>query len=202
MQRKVVNYSVKTAGVFIWAVCSALGANVDWPVYLGDKSSSHFSELKQINRENVARLETAWEFHSGDGRKDNRSQIQCNPLIIEGVLYGTSPLLKLLALDAATGRERWRFDPFATNPAGSSLGVNRGVVFWQKEKEQRILFTAGQRLYAIHAENGKPVTTFGEQGSVDLRAGLGRDPEKQFVLANTPGVIYRDLLILGTRVSE
>ena len=182
-------------------LCAALSADRDWPVYLGDPSSSHYSELKQINRKNVHQLRVAWTYNSGDARKDNRSQIQCNPIIVQGILYGTSPQLKLLAIDAATGKERWRFDPFASQTNGAT-GVNRGVVFWRDGHDRRILFTAGHRLYCINALSGKPVATFGDNGAVDIRYGLGRDPKSLFVLANTPGALYRDLLILGTRVSE
>ncbi|HKS35799.1 MAG TPA: PQQ-binding-like beta-propeller repeat protein, partial [Verrucomicrobiae bacterium] len=182
---------------------AALGAaDRDWPVYLGDKTSSHFSALKQIDTRNVHRLEVAWTYHAGDARKDHRSQIQCNPLVVDGVLYGTSPQLKLLALDAATGRERWRFDPFAGSSENSALGVNRGVVHWAERGEQRILFTAGHHLYAIDTRTGKPVVTFGKDGRVDIREGLGRDATTLHVLANTPGIVFRNLLILGTRVSE
>ena len=178
------------------------GANADWPVYLGDKASSHFSSLAEIRPENVQKLEVAWTYHSGDARPDNRSQIQCNPLVINGILYGTSPQLKLVALDAATGRERWRFDPFAGTDQNLAVGVNRGVVYWQEGSDRRVLFTAGQNLYAIDAATGHPIAAFGSAGKIDLRAGLGRDPNQLFVLANTPGVVFRDLLILGTRVSE
>jgi quinoprotein glucose dehydrogenase len=181
------------------ALCAA---DRDWPVYLGDKASSHFSELKVINTRNVQRLDVAWIYHAGDGRADNRSQIQCNPLVIGGVLYGTSPQLKLVALDAATGRELWRFDPFAGTGENSALGVNRGLVYWAERGERRVLFTAGHHLYAIEAGTGKPAAAFGKDGRVDIREGLGRDPNTLFVLANTPGVVFRDLLILGTRVSE
>jgi quinoprotein glucose dehydrogenase len=180
----------------------SFASDTDWPTYLGDPSSSHYSELKQINRKNVGQLEVAWTFNASDGRKDNRSQIQCNPIIVDGTLYGTSPLLKLLAIDGATGTERWRFDPFASDPNNASVGVNRGVVFWADGKDRRILFTAGQRLFCVDANSGKLIPTFGENGTVDIREGLGRDPKTLFVLANTPGAIYRDLLILGTRVSE
>lgn len=174
----------------------------DWPAYLGDKASTQFSELAQISKSNVHQLEVAWTYHSGDARKDNRSQIQCNPLIIGGRLFGTSPQLKLLALDAATGRELWRFDPFAGAGESSSLGVNRGVMYWAQEDDQRLFFTAGHYLHAINARTGQPIPGFGDKGRVDIREGLGRDPRQLFVLANTPGVIYQDLLILGTRVSE
>ena len=177
-------------------------AEGDWPVYLGDKASTHFSALTQINRRNVGRLEVAWTYRSGDGRKDDRSQIQCNPLVVDGVLYGTSPQLKLLALDAATGRELWRFDPFADHAGGGSVGVNRGVVYWSDGRDRRILFTAGHNLYAVDAGTGRPVVSFGQNGRVDVRDGLGRDASKLFVLPTTPGVLFRNLLILGDRVSE
>lgn len=181
---------------------SAFGADGDWPVYLGDKASSQFSELKQIHRGNVHKLEPAWAYYAGDARPDNRSQIQCNPLIIDGVLYGTSPQLKLLALDAATGEEKWRFDPFKSAAENNALGVNRGVVYWSGGEDRRVLFTAGHSLMAVDARTGKLIPSFGENGRVDLREGLGRDPAKLFVLANSPGVLYRDLLIQGTRVHE
>ncbi len=181
---------------------SIFSADENWPVYLGDAASSHYSELKQINRRNVQRLEVAWVYNSGDGRKDNRSQIQCSPIIVDGVMYGTSPQLKLLAIDAATGQERWRFDPFADDRNSNAVGVNRGVVFWEEGTDRRLLFTAGQALFCGDAETGKLIESFGTRGKVDIREGLGRDPKKLFVLSNTPGAIYGSLLILGTRVSE
>ncbi len=177
-------------------------AGRDWPVYLGDKASTHFSTLTQINRKNVQRLQVAWTYHSGDARTDDRSQIQCNPLVIDGVLYGTSPQLKLLALDAASGRELWRFDPFSDSAGANSAGVNRGVVFWADGQDRRILFTADHYLYAVDAGAGRPIQSFGQNGRVDVREGLGRDASKLYVLPTTPGVIYRNLLILGARVSE
>lgn len=181
---------------------SGFAAERDWPTYLGDAASTHYSTLKQITPRNVQRLQVAWTYHSGDGRKDNRSQIQCNPLIVGGVLYGTTPQLKLVALDAATGRELWRFDPFAGEADGSSVGVNRGVVHWSDGADKRILFTAGHFLYAVDVRTGKPIVSFGNKGRVDIREGLGRDANTLFVLSNTPGALYQNLLILGTRVGE
>lgn len=174
----------------------------DWPVYLGDKQASHFSSLRQINARNVHRLRPAWIFHAGDARADNRSQMQCNPLVIDGVLYGTSPQLKLLALDAATGRELWRFDPFAADGGRGAAGVNRGVAFWADGADRRILFTAGRHLHAVHAATGRPVPAFGDGGRVDIQRDLGRDVSRLPVSATTPGVVFGDLLILGSRVSE
>ena len=86
-------------------------ADSNWSTYLGDKASSHYSTLKQITPRNVAKLQVAWTFRAGGMDTNNRSQIQCNPLIIDGVLYGTSPDLQLFALDAAAGKELWRFNP-------------------------------------------------------------------------------------------
>ena len=199
--KRSLSFLLLTAAM-LGSVARLQAADRDWPVYLGDKASTHFSTLEQINRNNVQRLQVAWIYHSGDARQDDRSQIQCNPLVINGVLYGTSPQLKLLALDAVTGRELWRFDPFADRPGAGSVGVNRGVVYWADGKDRRILFTAGEHLLAVDARTGKPIPTFGQNGRVDIREGLGREPGKLFVLSTTPGVIYRNLLVLGDRVSE
>lgn len=184
-----------------WLVVRA-GPADDWPVALGDAGQRHYSALGQIHTGNVARLRVAWTYRSGDGSPQNRSQIQCNPVVVDGVLYATTPALKLVALDAATGRERWRFDPFEGRESGNSLGVNRGVTVWRGDGGARILFTAGFNLHAIDAATGRLIEGFGEGGRVDIRAGLGRPEAEQFVLGNTPGALFRDLLILPTRVSE
>ena len=180
-------------------------SSVDWPTHGGDPGHRQFSTLNQINTENVGTLKVAWTYRTRDANPENRSQIQCNPIVVHGVLYGTSAALKTFALDAATGRELWVFDPFAGGAPGqrvSSLGVNRGVVFWEGGDDRRILVAAGQRLYALDARTGKPVPSFGANGSVSLLEGLGRDVSNLYVLSNTPGAIYKDVLIVGTRVSE
>jgi len=174
----------------------------DWPVYLGDNSSSQFADLKQINSKNVRDLEVAWIYSTGDADSLNRTQIQCNPLIIEGVLYGSSPKLKFFALDAATGQEKWVFDPFEGGYDQYFMGVNRGVAYWSNENEKRLLLTAGSHLYALDAATGNLIPDFGQEGKVDLREGLGKDAGDRFVVSNTPGIVYRNLLILGTRVDE
>ena len=105
--------------------------------------------------EAVARLAVAWVHHTGDAREDNRSQIQCNPIVVGSVLYGTSAGLKAFALDAATGRELWSFDPFA-GPGERPVGVNRGLMYWEEGGEARVLFGAGPHLYALDARTGRP----------------------------------------------
>jgi quinoprotein glucose dehydrogenase len=170
-------------------------AGKDWPVYLGDKSASHFSTLSQITPDNVSQLQVAWTWHAGDARPDS-SQIQCNPLVIDGVVYATSAQLKLVALDAQTGRELWRFEPFEPN------GVNRGLAYWAEGDDQRILFGAGHWLQTVDMKTGRLIESFGDHGRVDLSEGLGRDVHGLAIQANTPGVIFKNLIILSARVGE
>jgi quinoprotein glucose dehydrogenase len=181
---------------------AGLAADSDWPVYLGDKARSHYSRLKQIRAGNVERLQVAWTYHCGDARSDNLSQIQCNPIVVNGVLYGTTAQLKLIALEAATGRELWRFDPFAGSAHGGAVGVNRGVVYWAEGTDRRVVFSADHFLYAVDAGTGRPVPGFGTDGAVDIKQGLGRDVSQLYVVETTPGVVYQNLLFLPLRVGE
>ncbi len=175
-----------------------------WAVYLGDHASSQYSSLDQINRRNVASLEIAWTYAAGDADSTGRTQIQCNPIVIDGVLYGVSPRVKIFALNAATGEPHWVFDPFTAGAVAEGPSILRGVSYWEGDKAHRprILFTAGARLFAVDAATGQPIQSFGDSGSVDLRKGLGRDVTGLSVGARTPGVIYNTLLIQGTNVSE
>ena len=177
---------------------------VDWSVYLGDLTSSHYSALDQINQDNVSALEVAWTYHTGDADSTGRTQIQCNPIIVGDVLYGVSPRIKVFALNAATGAPLWTFDPFASGAVAEGPSILRGVSYWAGSRGHtaRILFTAGARLFALDASSGAPITSFGDEGSVDLRQGLGRDVTGLTVGARTPGVIYENLLIQGTSLSE
>lgn len=178
-------------------------AYANWENYLGDKTSSQYSSLDQLTPENVSQLEVAWTYSTGDKDPGNRSQIQCNPIIVDGVLYAASPGLKIFALEAATGRELWKYDPAGGKEVEASpMGVNRGVVYWETGDEKRILFTAGAFLYALDASTGTPILSFGKQGKVDLHDGLGRDVSDLFINSNTPGIVYKDLLIQGCRASE
>jgi quinoprotein glucose dehydrogenase len=174
-------------------------SNTTWSVYRGDKGNSAYSSLDQINASNVNDLDVAWTYHTGDAEQGNRSTIQCNPIIVNGRMYVTSPKLKLIALDAGSGKEIWKFDPFEGTEA---TGVNRGVTYWEDKEDKRIFFAAGSYLYAINADNGTIITSFGTDGKVDLREGLGREPSALAVSATTPGVIYRDILIQGSALGE
>lgn len=178
-----------------------------WRVTGGSKENIRYSTLTSIDSSNVSDLKVAWTYHTGDADTVNHSQIQCNPIIVDGIMYATSPKLKLVAVDATNGQEKWVFDPTNGIDEGNQrtrfiMNNNRGVVYWESGEDKRILYTASSNLYAIDANTGKPVTSFGSNGLVDLHAGLGRDVDDLFVTATSPGIIYKDLLILGTRVSE
>jgi quinoprotein glucose dehydrogenase len=175
-------------------------ADNDWPVYLGSKGNNHYSPLSHINVNNIHKLEVAWEYRTGDADEAGRTQIQCNPIIVDGIMYATSPKLKLFALDASSGKELWRFYP-AVNTS-FSMNVNRGVTFWENGEDKRIFYTAGPYLFAINAKTGYPVQTFGQFGKASLKSKLGEWAKELYVVSTTPGIIYKDLLILGTRVSE
>lgn len=179
----------------------ASAADSNWSTYLGDKASSHYSTLKQITPRNVAKLEVAWTYRAGGMDTNNRSQIQCNPLVIDGVLYGTTPDLQLFALNAATGAELWRFNPTSVKGI-TKAGVNRGLVYWADGDDRRILFGCDHFLHAINASNGQHVATFGDGGAIDLKKDLGRDVSSLALQSSTPGVLYGDLLIMGMRLGE
>lgn len=172
-----------------------------WRTHAGDAGQTHYSNLDQINIANVTQLKVAWEYHAGDVSVDSGTQIQCNPIIIDDLLYATTATLKVVALRADTGEEVWRFDPFAeldTHPQG----INRGVSYWESGNDRRILFSAGAYLYALNADTGQPVASFGREGRVDLRQGLGRDYSRLSVDATSPGAVYKNLIIMGSRVGE
>jgi quinoprotein glucose dehydrogenase len=182
-----------------------------WATYAGSKEGIRYSSNTQINRNNVIKLKQVWTYSTGDRDTANKSQIQCNPIVINGTLYGTSPMLKLFALDAASGRQKWVFDP-ANQGQGSkkaptgSFKITRGVTYWQDNdgRDKRILYGVGSRIYAVNANNGEPVKTFGRNGYIDLAAQLDRDSStfNSFVANTTPGIVYGNLYIVGTRVGE
>jgi len=172
-----------------------------WNEYLGDKARTHYSSLNQINKFNVKTLIKVWEYKSGDLNGKNTTQIQCSPIVIDSILYGTNPVTKLFAINAKTGKELWKFD-HGQDVGPGWWGVNRGLIYWDDKADGRIIYTSGSYIYAVDALTGKIENTFGENGKIDLRKNLGRPFESLSVVANTPGVIYKNILIQGTRVHE
>ncbi len=170
-----------------------------WRVYGGGRDGIRYSSLDQINRDNVSQLQAAWIYDTGDAFEG--SEMQCNPIVIDGVLYATSPKLRVFALDAATGKEIWSFDPHGGRPVTGKMR-NRGLTYWEDGEDRRIFVVVRQWLYALDATTGQPVQTFGHGGRIDLREHLGRDPESLSVSATSPGVVYKDLFIIGSIVGE
>src|SRR2546423_3261201 len=156
----------------------------EWKEYLGGPERNHYSPLDQINKSNVQQLKVAWEYHTSDS-----GQIQCNPIIVDGVLYGMTATTRPFALDAATGKQIWK----GRSEGPDSYSTSRGVSYWEDGNDKRILYTSGPWLYAVDARTGKPITTFGDSGHVSLKSGLGQTAEDKMVISNTPGTVYEDL---------
>ena len=193
-----------TTAMVLMVVSSARGQKVsteggavrtqcDWPAYGGGAENNHYSSLTQINRKNVGQLEVAWSYDTQE-----EGVLQASPIIVDGVLYGLTPTQKVFALDAAMGRVLWKFDSGirGTQP-------DRGLAYWSNEKDKRILVGVMNFLYALDAATGKPIPSFGDQGRIDLRENLGREPSAaQSIYLTSPGVIYKDLIIVGGRNPE
>ncbi|RMG22066.1 MAG: pyrroloquinoline quinone-dependent dehydrogenase [Bacteroidetes bacterium] len=171
------------------------GAGADWAFYLGDPASSQYSRLKQINRRNVHKLQLAWTFDTGDS-----AMYQTNNLIIDGMLYTASPHSRVFALDAATGEQRWMFDPSSVHDSISDYD-QRGLMYWKGGENGRIFTMKGPYLYALHALSGELVSSFGQGGFIHLGEGLDVEGTPAVYL-NTPGHIYHDMIIIGTNVPE
>lgn len=173
-----------------------------WSHYLGDPGRSHFSALRQIDSTNVKELLPVWTYESGGLSPGRNTQIQTNPLVIGNKLFSVNAGNKLFAIDAATGKELWTFDPPAED--GTGLGLTRGLAYWPSDGENpaRIFFSSGPLLYAISPEDGLPIPEYGMDGKIDLRENLGREPETIPIVMTTPGAIYNDLYIIGSRTSE
>jgi quinoprotein glucose dehydrogenase len=165
----------------------------EWKEYLGGPERNHYSPLDQINKNNVQQLKVAWEYHTLDS-----GQIQCNPIIVDGVLYGMTATTRPFAVDAASGKEIWK----GQSEGPDSYSSSRGVVYWEDGNDKRLLYTSGPWLYALDARTGKPISSFGTGGKVSLKSGLGATSEDKMVISNTPGTVYQDLIIMPLRVSE
>lgn len=164
-----------------------------WTEYLGGGDRNHYSSLNQINAQNVSKLEKVWEYKSGDS-----GQVQCNPIIVNGILFGVTATNKVFALDAATGKLKWEY----VQKGEGTENVNRGVTYWQEGNDKRILYAYSSFLYALNAETGEPVKSFGDTGKVSLKSGLSPDTGDKFVGSTTPGTLFEDLIVMPIRVGE
>jgi quinoprotein glucose dehydrogenase len=168
--------------------------DVEWPTH-GGPGNSRYSALSDITRANVRRLEVAWTYDSHDAFKG--SEMQSNPIIVGGVLYATTPTLQVVAIAADTGRQLWKFDP------GGGAGTrtrfrHRGVTV----ARDRVFVSYRNFLWALDRWSGQPIRSFGADGRIDLREGLDQPAERMSVSASSPGVVFDDLLIIGSTVPE
>ena len=171
-------------------------SHTTWRAYGGAADGAQYSALRQINRSNVKRLQVAWTYRTGDDRK-----YSFNPLIVDGVMYVLAKNNSIVALDAATGKEIWTH---ATD-GKTTLITNRGIDYWESKdrSDRRLLFSLSNQLQELDARTGQSILQFGTNGRVDLRAGLGRDPESlTLVQSYNPGRVFEDLLILGSATNE
>lgn len=182
---------------------------IGWPVYGGDQGGQKYSPLDQVNRETVSRLELAWAWKTGEQPLEHFGTVpgafQNTPLMIDGVLYVSTPYNRVVALDAASGRPRWVFDPRAYEdgqPASGQGFVHRGVAAWRDGRALRIFLNTRHRLLALDAESGQLIPTFGDRGSVDLSASLQWSIRRQHLAATSPPVTYRDLVIVGSGIGD
>lgn len=193
---------------------SGLSDRSEWHYYGGDSGGNRYSPLKQINRRNVTQLQKVWTYHTGEVSSTQKSTpehriaaFECTPLMIDGVLYLSTPANRVVALDAETGRELWAYNPQIENE-NLKYQQHRGVAYWEgnssdgRARDKRIFFgTLDGRLIALNASTGKPVANFGDRGIVDLQKGVTENRPGSYGVTSPP-VIYQNLLIIGAQVPE
>ena len=197
--------------LFILALSPAVSAQ-EWQSYGGDAGGTRSSPLKQINRQNVGKLRRAWTYHMGELDRENNETgrhhvvpFESTPIVIDGALYFSTPSNRVIALDAETGKEIWRFDPQAGRAGPRHFFQHRGVAYWHGKSgdDGRILYgTFDGRLIALDAKTGKPCRAFGKDGTVDLRAGIADAYPAAEYSVTSPPAIYQDLVITGAAVPE
>jgi quinoprotein glucose dehydrogenase len=187
-----IKRAIGIVAAILMATTVARAADIDWPVYGGDGAKTRHSALSQINRDNVKQLTLAWSYDSHE-----KGDTQTQPIVVGRVLYGYTPTHKAFALDAATGKQLWIFDSGLVG-----TGANRGLMYWTDRKQARVFAAVDNFIYALDATSGKPIASFGTAGRIDLRENLGRDPASQSVRLTSPGVIFKNLMIVGGRVAE
>jgi quinoprotein glucose dehydrogenase len=197
--------------VAVVVLAARLGAQesrmVEWPHWGGDAANTRYSTVPDITPANVSQLERAWEWQTGE--KPNAEYgtrpgaFEATPIMIDNVLYLSTPYHRVVALDAETGRELWAFDPEAWKGTEDSIGFkHRGIAFWRDRGQLRIFLNTDNRLFSLDAKTGKPVASFGRNGTARLTDGL-RLPTKALHTSQTsPPVVYKDLVIVGSRIPD
>jgi len=204
---------VRTFWQITVCVLLAVGASgqSDWPTYGHDPGGMRFSPLSQINTENVSHLRRAWTYHTGElpavsgSRGERQTAFETTPLVVDGVLYLSTAANRIIALDAASGRELWKFDPQAKSVGPIKYRAHRGVTYWPGDSTMppRILFgTLDGRLIALNAHTGAKVPGFGREGEVDLKHGVADEFPDAVYAETSPPALFNDLVITGAEVPE
>lgn len=181
----------------------------EWHYYGGDAGGSKYSSLRQITRDNVKALKVAWTYHTGDVSEGDaydrpvRSAFECTPLVVDGVMYITTPFARVVALQAESGKPIWAFDPHLDKYRPYPQFVNRGAAFWRHGQDKRILVgTLDGRLFALNATTGKLINGFGENGYIDLKRDTANGSPDRLNGMTSPPLIYKNVIIAGTVVSD
>jgi len=193
----------------------AQGAGAEWPFYGGDAGGSRYSTLDQITRENVTKLEVAWTYRSGDyiapDHGKRASAFEATPLVVDGVMYLSTPFGKVIALDPEAGTELWRYDPHVDIHRGYGDFASRGVALWRDGSRKKgalcatrvFVATIDARLIAVDAASGKPCADFGASGVIDLRSGLRNPPDYFAEYEETsPPAVIRGTVVVGSAVAD
>jgi quinoprotein glucose dehydrogenase len=199
------------SAIFLLCLTAWSQVSGEWPVYGGDAGGAKYSPLAAIHRGNAARLRIAWTFRTGDmydpqGKGGHRTAFETTPLFVDGTLYLSTPLGRVIALDPDKGTERWSFDPKVDRTAGYGDFANRGVALWTDSKsgKKRIyIATIDARLFSVDAAKGTVDDAFGTGGQVNLRAGLRNAPHSKSEYEETsPPAVIGDLVIVGSAVAD
>ena len=193
------------------AIAAQPTQDVEWPFFGGDQAGSKYSALTEINRDNVGKLRVAWQWRTGESAraeyKTTPGVFEVTPLMVDGTLFLSTPYNRVVALDPATGKPKWSYDPLAYQdgqvPNGTGF-VHRGVAFWRDSSNHRgrIVMNSRAKLIELDAETGKPVAGFGDNGVVNLLQGLAWPVDPKQYTNTSPPIVYGDLIIVGNGVAD
>ena len=169
----------------------------EWRWYGGDAAASRYSACDDITPSNVRNLKVAWVHKTGDANERPATTMECTPIVVDGIMYVTTPRVRVQALNAATGAVIWTFDPGGGRASRRSPGVNRGVCYWEDGEDRRIFATYRDQLWCLNAKTGTPVEAFGSKGVIDLKENFDHDMTNLTFKHTSPVVVYRDVVITG-----
>jgi quinoprotein glucose dehydrogenase len=203
-------FCLATTGLYAQTAKKKVAApisNQDYSVYGGNKAGNRYTPLTQINTKNIKDLGVSWTYNTGDNTLGERgNDWQTQPIVVKDVMYLVTPKLRLVALEAATGKQIWSFDPASTGRRGG--GAMRGVTYWEKGEDKRIIYNYGSVIMEVNAKTGEQIKTFGDDGIVDIHIGLkdnevwGAEPQKWNMRNTSPGAVYKDVYVVGSSMSE